>query len=112
MKLPNAENSRVEPAKITGYLLADEHPKGGSKARFLVKFGFNRAQWQVLERALLAQAANHDVTAIDETQHGLMYVINGAIETPDGRNPQIRTVWIIRYGDDSPRFVRARPLGR
>ena len=112
MRLPNIENANVPPAKILAYLLADGHPKGGSKAIFLVRFGFSRAQWQILEQALLAHAVNHAVAAVDETEHGLMYVINGAIETPDGRNPQIRSVWIIRHGDDSPQFVTARPLGR
>ena len=112
MRLPNAENAYVPPAKILRYLLADKHPKGGSKARFLTKFGFNRAQWRTLEQALLAHATNHEVAAFDETEYGLVYVVNGAIETPDGRNPRIRTVWIIRHGDDSPRLVTARPLGR
>ena len=112
MRLPNAEIAYVPPAKILAYLLADDHPKGGSKSRFLVRFGFNRAQWQILEQALLAHATNHAVAAVDETQHGLVYVINGAIKTPDERNPQVRSVWIIPHGDNIPRFVTARPIGR
>ena len=112
MILPNAENAHIPPAKILRYLLTDNHPKGDSKARFLVRFGFNRDQWRILEGALLAHATNYVVVAVDETQYGLMYVIHGSIETPDGRNPMIRTVWMIRHGEDAPRFVTAHPLGR
>lgn len=111
MGLPNAESAYVPPAKILDYLLADDHPKGSSKAKFLARFGFNREQWQILDQALLAHAVKYEIDTVDETQYGLVYVINGAIDTPDGRNPQIRSVWIIRYADDNPRFVTARPLG-
>ena len=110
MRLPNAENSYIPPAKILNYLLADDHPKGGSKADFFVRFGFNRTQWHLLEQVLLAHGRNHEVVATDETQHGLIFVIHGTIQTPDGRNPWIRIVWMIDHGYDSPRFVTAYPL--
>ena len=112
MRLPNAENAYVQPDKILSYLLADNHPEGGSKSRFLARFGFNHAQWRILEQALLAHATEYDVVTVDETQYGPMYVIHGVIQTPDGRNPRIRTVWMIRHGEDAPRFVTAYPLGR
>ncbi len=110
MRLPNAEHAHVEPAKIVDYLLSDDHPKGGSKAGFFVRFGFNRTQWRLLEQALLAHGRDHGIVATYETQHGLLFVIHGTIETPDGRNPRIRTVWMIDHGYDPPRIVTAYPL--
>ena len=112
MKLPNAENAYIQPAKILAYLLADHHPKGGGKAGFLVRFGFSREQWQTLEQALLTHGAIHPVAAADDTQYGPVFIIDGILETPDGRNPCMRTVWMIDIGNDAPRFVTAYPLGR
>jgi hypothetical protein len=38
------------------------------------------------------------------------YTIEGVLETPDGRNPYVRTVWTVEIGSDAPRFVTAYPL--
>jgi len=43
-------------------------------------------------------------------EYGTRYMIEGALNTPDGRNPQVRTVWIIRDDETNPGFVSAYPL--
>jgi hypothetical protein len=40
VKLPNADQARVEREKITEYLLSTSHPDGRSKAEFFSRFGF------------------------------------------------------------------------
>ena len=48
MRLPNAENARVEPTKITNYLLSLDSERGRSKAKFFMEFGFTQEEWQRL----------------------------------------------------------------
>ena len=44
-----------------------------------------------------------------ETIHGLRCYVDGAIETPDGRNPRVRTVWQMDLGSQYPRLITAYP---
>jgi len=112
MKLPNYEQALVPQAKITAYLLSLNHEDGRSKARFFMSFGFTVEQWQTLAEALLAHAAAHEITKIEPSPFGMRYVIEGIISAPDGRTPQIRTVWFIEDGEDRARLVTAYLLER
>ena len=109
MQLPNARNAVVPEAKITQYLLNFQHPKGKDKAEFFTRFGFSLAEWQILRDALLTHARVYEVTSTREVYDGTNYSLHGALSTPDGRNPLIRTVWIIREGQNIPSFVTAYP---
>ena len=112
MYLPNAASACIPPAKILDYLLAADHPDGGSKAAVLTRFGFNRAEWQILAQALRTHGASYAVARTIRTPHGLKFIVEGALEAPDGRSPNLRTVWIILNGTDEPRLVSAYPLQR
>ena len=112
MYLPNAANAYIPPAKIRDYLLAADHPDGSGKAAVLTRFGFNRAEWQILAQALRTHGASHEVARTIRTPHGLKFIIEGALEAPDGRSLNLRTVWIILDGADEPRLVSAYPLQR
>jgi hypothetical protein len=54
----------------------------------------------------------HEVAKIEDDQFGTRYIIEGAIQTPDSRAPQVRSVWFIETGEQQPRFVTAYPLRR
>ncbi|MFW6193616.1 MAG: DUF6883 domain-containing protein [Gemmatimonadota bacterium] len=43
------------------------------------------------------------------TRHGMKYVVDGELTTPDGRTARIRTVWIAQPGNPRPRLVTAYP---
>ncbi len=92
------------------YLLNQEHPRGKDKAAFFTRFGFSVAEWKVLAEALVTHAEAHEVSDTLHTAEGSHYVIEGELQTPDGRNPAIRTVWVIDTGSEIPRFVTAYPL--
>lgn len=108
MKLPHHEQAVVPESKITSYLLSEE--KSGGKAGFFTQFGFSVAQWEVMREALLVHAAAHDITQTVENPHGTKYIIEGELQTPDGRNPVVRAVWIIETGQEAARLVTAYPL--
>ena len=41
--------------------------------------------------------------------HGLKYILEGKMETPSGRSPTVRTIWIVDRGAETPRLVTAYP---
>ena len=110
MKLPNAENAYVEHTKAVHYLLSMEHPDGKDKARFFIERGFSSDQWQHFAHALRTHGASNDVVRRIESPHGPKFVIEGVMETPDGLNPFVRSVWIINPGVTEPRLVTAYPI--
>lgn len=109
MNLPNARQVQIEKEKITDYLLSTNNLDGQSKAEFFSRFGFRIEQWQLFADALRDHGASHEVIKTDETGYGIKYIIEGPLETPDGRNPCVRTVWQIDKGSDYPRLITAYP---
>lgn len=110
MELPNRTQAFIQSTKLTGYLLSETHVVGRSKARFFRSLGFNEDTVSLLEQELLAIARSQAVTETLSTAHGTKYVITGIINTPVGKTVSILTVWIIDEGEDTPRFVTARPF--
>lgn len=110
MRLPNGEHARIDESKITGYLLAEESETGRSKARFFAAFGFSVAEWKQLKLALMRHAEQQDVVHIIETGYGKKYIVEGRLETPDRRNPYVRTIWLIEQGSTIPRLITAYPV--
>lgn len=111
MKLPNLENAYVPEAKIVKYLLNLEHNQGGKdKAAFFMSFSFTIEAWEVLAQALLAHAAAYEVASTMTLPERIHYVIEGEIISPDGRNPWIRSIWVVETDSIAPRFVSAYPL--
>lgn len=112
MRLPNADLTQIEREKITEYLLNAEHRYGASKARFFASFGFSLGNWRVLALALLEHGRQYEVSKVTETIFGPNYEVEGALETPDGRTPKIRSVWQVDHGMVAPRLITAYPLGK
>jgi uncharacterized protein DUF6883 len=109
MKLPYLENSVVPEKKIKDYLLSTTHRDGKHKAAFFTAIGFTVDDWQELATKLLQHSRDHEVAKIEESPFGKRYVIEGIMETPDGRIIMIRSVWFIDTGESIPRFVTAYP---
>jgi len=109
MKLPNAERAVVEREKIADYLLNPAHPDNGGKAAFFLALGYKRDDWPSLASALRRLAVATEVAKSMETVHGIKYVLDGGMETPGGKTPVVRTIWIVDRGLDRPRLVTAYP---
>lgn len=106
MKLPQFEQAVISEAKIVDYLLSPSR----DKAEFFADFGFSIAEWQILAKALSSHAVTHEVANSVTTTHGTKYIVEGELSTPDGRNPKVRSVWIIEHEQIVPRFITAYPL--
>ena len=103
------------------YLLAVTSSGSRRKAAFFLSFGFSIDCWQEFAEALKLHGRTHEVANTVETPHGPWsmvhgpwsmvhgprYHVDGTIESPDGRNPRVRTVWQVDAGSDYPRFITA-----
>ncbi len=110
MKLPNADKAIVDREKITEYLLNPAHRFGASKARFFAHFGFHLAAWEQLAQALRRHGQTHDVTKTRQTGFGPRYEVEGKLVCPNGRRPQVRSVWQLDERAVAPRLLTAYPL--
>lgn len=43
------------------------------------------------------------------TRYGNRYEVRGILKGPSGRTASLQTVWIVRHGEDFPRFITAFP---
>jgi hypothetical protein len=109
VKLPSPETSIVAEEKVVGYLLNPLHPDGAGKAQFFAALGFGTEDWRLFADSLRGVAARNQVTRTVESDHGVKYIVDGTIETPAGRSPWVRTVWIVDHGQTVPRLVTAYP---
>ncbi len=111
MRLPNAERAIVDEAKVRRYLLSAEHPVGRFKAAFFRRLGFTDANWPELQQALLSFAASADATLDSTSAYGRKFRVRAMLQGPTGRAISVVSVWIVRSGEDVPRFVTAFPGG-
>lgn len=111
-KLPGGPDLVVDETKITGYLLSAAHPQGRYKATFFRGFGFAPERWMELRDALCRHAVRHEISGAQDTEFGTRYTVDGPLDCPDGRAPQLRSVWFKAAGGRTVRLVTAYPLQR
>jgi len=89
-------------------LLSDSHLIGRYKAAVFRTLGYESSAWQTMQRDI-EQFLNRDAEEIEITEYGKKYTISGSIYGPNGRKADIVTAWMVRAGEDFPRFVTAYP---
>jgi filamentous hemagglutinin len=97
----------VPVAKVLHYLLDSTHPGNGGKAAFFGAFGFTVGRWAALHDALLAHPGMHPVIVVTANAWGTKYDVRCSLRSPDGRNPCIRSIWVIDATSPYPRLVTA-----
>lgn len=107
--LPRADEAVVPKEKVVDYLLSGSHLVGRAKARFFRSFGFSAMEWGTLVAALGRHAREGAVVAVERTSFGTRYVVEGPLQSPDGRGPNIRSVWFVEEEGGRPRLVTAYP---
>jgi len=107
-KLPNFKSVQIDKVKITEYLLSPTNEEG--KAGFFTRFGFSVAKWEILAEAMRHHAESHKVAKAIQNRHGTKFLIEGMLTTPDGRNPLVRSIWLIETGKQVARLITAYPV--
>jgi hypothetical protein len=106
MHLPFALWRRISAVKVQSYLLNDVHPDGWGKAMSFKGFGFVSDNTEALMTALFDHPIRNPVSELTTTPYGGKYVVRGTLETPDGSNPNVETIWIVE-ADQRPRLATA-----
>jgi hypothetical protein len=107
MKFPNAENAIFDIGKLRTYSLDPHHTRGGDKARvFRAALGVDSSHAEWLRVQILQALPNADAKATLQDHYGMRYAADITI-TRQNREAVIRTAWIIRDGEDFPRFISA-----
>lgn len=110
MLLPNPDRAVIDPVKLHGYLLSTTHPIGRFKARFFAALGFTAHNWLELDVALRVQHLTRGAEPGDAASHGQFFTIRAMLQGPTG-SARVISVWLVRTGEDHPRFVTAFPGG-
>jgi hypothetical protein len=110
VKVPRNEDAFVPKKKLSDYLMSETHSVGKKKARYFRSLGYNRANLDQLEEALIGIAASNEVSEVIRTPFGTKYVIDGDLITPIGITARIRTIWILEEGENKPCLVTAYPV--
>jgi len=109
--LPNLDDAEIDPRKLRDYLLSVEHPLGRFKARFFAALGFSADRWQELESALRTQHLTQEAEAGPTVSGGQKFTIQAILTGPNGQSAAVVSVWFVRVGEVTPRFVTAYPGG-
>jgi hypothetical protein len=105
MKLPNGDRAIVEIEKLRDYCLDPDHVRGKHKARvFLASCGITAADADELRQALLDAAASLEAESGHADDYGQRYRLQLDVTGPTG-SARVRSAWIVRVGEDFPRFV-------
>lgn len=98
--------------KVLGYLLNLDHPEGGPKARFFTGHGFSPDDPVAFMNAIIDQAeVSEKGRHFAQREHGLHYIAMGAIKTPNGTDPLIRSVWKVEDADPTTAvLITAHPI--
>jgi hypothetical protein len=99
----------VDPHKVRDYLLSPTHPVGRFKAAYFAKLGYGQGDWLRLQRDLMAIGSGAAASKRASTGHCDVYDVSAILQGPSGRSAPVRTVWLVRHGEASARFITAYP---
>jgi hypothetical protein len=105
MKLPKPEKAYVDLAKVRDYCLNPEHPRGRHKARvFAEALGLTAEHAAELRDALLDAVRTNEAAFFERDDFGDRYRLDFLLDRLD-RRATVRSLWIVKRGEDFPRFV-------
>ena len=105
MQLPNADRAIVDIGKLRDYSLNPTHEEGMHKARvFRSALGFKQDDAERLRQMILSEILTAEAASRPATAFGHRYVVE--FDTAGLKGPvRIRTTWLVRFGEDSPRLT-------
>jgi hypothetical protein len=106
MKLPNGDRAVIPIAKLLGYCLNPNHPKGKHKARvFKSALGITTNNVEQLVRLIQRAAVQGEVVQARTTDFGQEFKLDCLVDGHD--ELQLRTIWIISHDSTEPQLVSA-----
>ncbi|HVF50896.1 MAG TPA: hypothetical protein VNA19_12460 [Pyrinomonadaceae bacterium] len=109
--LPNYEKAVIPRSKLEEYALNPAHTHGQHKARlFKSILGFEKADWQKLEKIILDELPYYEAVFRREDKWGKSYSVSLVIVGLNGNTAIVQTIWIIETGKDYPSFVTPREI--
>lgn len=105
MKLPKADRAVVDVRKLRDYCLNADHPRGQHKARVFKRvLGWTVDEAEDVRRRLLEAVLHSDASFLGADDYGQRYALDFAAQGVSG-TATVRSLWIIRHGEDFPRFA-------
>ena len=109
--LPNYQKAIIPRSKLEDYALNPAHKEGQHKAHlFKSILGFEKDDWQKLEKIILNELPYHEASLSGEGQYGKKFLVSLPIVGLNGNIAIVETVWIIRPKTDYPSFVTPRRI--
>lgn len=103
--LPNAEEAIIDRRKLEAYCLSPMHPRGRHKAKvFKARLGIGPTGAAWLHEAILNALPTLDALTEGEDRYGRRFRVDVALER-GSRHAMVRTLWIIRRGETTPRLI-------
>lgn len=107
-RLPGREKAVIPDAKLIGYALNMEHPKGHDKAvAFRDALGYTVDNADELKAALLGGLQRWKATARTPTKYGQPFEVKMLLTGPNGKSATVKTGWQLDEGSDTPRLTSA-----
>jgi Domain of unknown function (DUF6883) len=104
-RLPNGERAVIDIRKIEEYCLSAAHPRGRHKARvFRETLGIDGADSSWLRQVILEAVQESDAIRLAADAFGARWRVDVRV-TRHGKDVVVRTLWIVRTGEDMPRLV-------
>jgi hypothetical protein len=105
-RLPNSEQAILDIRKLEDYCLDLRHPRGRHKARLFDQLlGLKQTDALWLRGALLDAARVNDAAVdLGSDAFGRRWRLDVAL-LRHSKSAVVRTIWIVRTGEDVPRFV-------
>jgi hypothetical protein len=109
--LPNYERAIIPRSKLEDYALNPAHTDGRHKARlFKSMLGFEKADWQKLEKVILDELPYHEAVVSRADKWGEFYSVSLPVVGRNGKTAVVQTIWKIETGTDYPSFVTPRTI--
>ena len=104
-RIPNADRAVLGLRKIADYCLSPVHPRGRHKARvFHDAFELNREDAAWLRTALLDGLHRCEAMELSTDDLGNRWRVDVPVMRHN-KSVVVRTLWIVRSGEQLPRFV-------
>jgi hypothetical protein len=104
-RLPHGDRAILDIRKLEDYCLSPSHPRGRHKARvFRDAIDIQRGDASWFRDVLLEAARTGEATQVAADAWGSYWRLDVPVRH-HGKSAVVRTIWIARMGEDTPRFV-------